>query len=659
MKEKSAENKLPLISIVIPVYNRQKQIERLLSALEQQTYKNIEIICVDDGSQDQSKNVIEKHMKKDPRVSLKKKENGGAVSAVCLGIHEMHGEYVCFIDSDDMVGEDYVQNFVDQLDEKYDFVAFGFYYENGICKKPYCLKESCSYSKDELDRYRNQVLVEYGNSKISNRFFIARWNKMYSRECIMKILPGYEKCIGVVLGEDSVFNYLLIKYARNGKTICTPNSYFYDIGDGNSVMRDTNYKKYFKSCEKAYVIFKEMLENDGFSERQALYLMYYHIFSIFSRMLSGNHTQFDLMYEELKKNKIYVRSLKQFIKDTKSKKQKLVSVLQLSVPTGKCYRWILKIGKKGKKKINIIHQCITFIKTNLKQKGLKKTLRGWKYQKRRLHASEDLWRELPNLEKQIVPMLNRYIGKITDLEKATVEKNVFVFWWDGFENAPIIVKKCLERTRQVFSGAQIITICKQNFKEYTTIAPQILQGFEEGKISIQTFSDILRFNLLKNHGGLWIDATIYFLKPYPMFDMLEDKSFESFTFYDTKDFLKYKDNNCSWSSYLQGARKGSVLIDAMDFIMQEYYLKYGDYGIYFFMDAVFMICKVAGVDNHILDRVNYCEGSAFSLSRMLDYKYDRVIVKDMERSPQKLYWWYKPKNLDKDTFYGHLFAEKQ
>ncbi|MDQ9760172.1 glycosyltransferase family A protein, partial [Acinetobacter baumannii] len=84
-------------------------------------------------------------MEKDARIILKTKENGGAVSAVCMGIRETRGEYICFVDSDDIVGIDYIQNYVDQLDKEYDFIAFGFYYEDGICKKPYYLKETRIY----------------------------------------------------------------------------------------------------------------------------------------------------------------------------------------------------------------------------------------------------------------------------------------------------------------------------------------------------------------------------------------------------------------------------------------------------------------------------------------------------------------------------------
>ena len=155
MKKKVTEKYSPLVSVIIPVYNRQNMIGGLLEALKQQTYKNLEIICIDDGSTDQSKSIIRRYMETDPRIILKEKQNGGAVSAVCLGIYEMRGDYVCFVDSDDLVGKDYIQNFVNQLDEKYDFVAYGFYYEDGICKKPYYLKESRTFSKNGWEVFKD------------------------------------------------------------------------------------------------------------------------------------------------------------------------------------------------------------------------------------------------------------------------------------------------------------------------------------------------------------------------------------------------------------------------------------------------------------------------------------------------------------------------
>ena len=84
---------------------------------------------------------------------------------------------------------------------------------------------------------------------------------------------------------------------------------------------------------------------------------------------------------------------------------------------------------------------------------MRKTLINWKYQRRRLHANEDLKRELPKLEKRIRPIIEQCSTKETDLQMATIEKNVFVFWWDGFETAPFIVKKMFGKNSTNFPGS--------------------------------------------------------------------------------------------------------------------------------------------------------------------------------------------------------------
>ena len=136
--------------------------------------------------------------------------------------------------------------------------------------------------------------------------------------------------------------------------------------------------------------------------------------------------------------------------------------------------------------------------------------------------------------------------------------------------------------------------------------------------------------------------------------MLEKKSYDSLAFRDTSEFLTYMGSKGSWSSYLQAARKGATLGEIMENIFQKYYLQYGDYEIYFFIDAALMICKIMGIDDHVLDKVNYCEGSAFALSKILDQPYDEEVMKDLERIPQKLYWWYKAENENELTFFKRL-----
>ena len=99
----------PLISIVIPVYNVEAYLERCLDSVLAQTYQNLEIILVDDGSTDSSTQVVDRYAHKDSRVVVIHQTNGGLSNARNHGINVANGEYLTFIDSDDYVATDYVE----------------------------------------------------------------------------------------------------------------------------------------------------------------------------------------------------------------------------------------------------------------------------------------------------------------------------------------------------------------------------------------------------------------------------------------------------------------------------------------------------------------------------------------------------------------------
>lgn len=99
--------KTPLISVIIPVYNTSLAIRRLLAILLMQTYENLEIICVDDGSTDDSLEQMQRMAEKDARLKILHKENGGASSARNFGLDHATGDYISFLDSDDLITLDY------------------------------------------------------------------------------------------------------------------------------------------------------------------------------------------------------------------------------------------------------------------------------------------------------------------------------------------------------------------------------------------------------------------------------------------------------------------------------------------------------------------------------------------------------------------------
>lgn len=119
MKKNSTE---PVISIIIPIYNVEKYLKRCLDSVEKQIYTNLEIILINDGSTDNSLEIAEEYAKKDSRIKIYSEANHGLSAARNLGLKQVTGEYITFIDSDDYVSNDYV-SYLYSLLEKNNFTA--------------------------------------------------------------------------------------------------------------------------------------------------------------------------------------------------------------------------------------------------------------------------------------------------------------------------------------------------------------------------------------------------------------------------------------------------------------------------------------------------------------------------------------------------------
>ncbi|MDO4729580.1 MAG: glycosyltransferase family 2 protein [Candidatus Saccharibacteria bacterium] len=120
-------NEKPLISIIVPIYNVEDCVEKCVDSILAQSYKNIEIFLVDDGSGDRSGVICDKYAKKDERVVVIHKKNGGLSSARNAGIKKMNGEYVSFVDGDDALKVDCIEKlYEDIVRENADVSACGF-----------------------------------------------------------------------------------------------------------------------------------------------------------------------------------------------------------------------------------------------------------------------------------------------------------------------------------------------------------------------------------------------------------------------------------------------------------------------------------------------------------------------------------------------------
>lgn len=315
------------VSIIIPVYNQEAYLNTSLSTVINQTYQNIEIIIVNDGSNDSSLAILKEYAEQDKRIRIIDKVNGGLVDAILAGLSQATGEYICFLDPDDYLGTGYISNFMNNIGDS-DFIAAGYYENNSGKIIEHSLKENKVYKKEELKHWRKMLLWEKGSAQISNRFFVSRWNKLYKTRCIKKIIEDFSQCRQISLGEDSLFTYLFLCSSSQGTVLKEPNEYYYNTSASNSMMSSNTIEMHLAKTNKAKNVFEIFLKKYGDSKEQALALYFFLIEALFQRLNNKNDTkrEFKYLYRILLEDKEYQKALNMLMISSRGKtKMKLLA----------------------------------------------------------------------------------------------------------------------------------------------------------------------------------------------------------------------------------------------------------------------------------------------------------------------------------------------
>ncbi|WP_133966030.1 glycosyltransferase family 2 protein [Eubacterium limosum] len=214
------KNKIPLISIVIPVYNAAPYLVRCLDSVVEQTIENIEIIIVNDGSTDNSLEICEMYKEKDKRVVLINKQNGGLSDARNVGINMAKGQYIGFVDSDDWIRKNMFERLYAPFLENsnVDIAVCGYALVELVDKRVYKRKQICTINKEET--YDSNIYkIVY--SKDSDRALeVPVWNKLYRK----KLFDNLKFEIGKI-NEDNLISLEL--YSKVKKIIHIPGYYYY------------------------------------------------------------------------------------------------------------------------------------------------------------------------------------------------------------------------------------------------------------------------------------------------------------------------------------------------------------------------------------------------------------------------------------------------
>lgn len=219
------------VSVIVPVYNVEKYLPKCLDSIVGQTYENLEIICVDDGSPDNSAEVLRAYAEKDSRIVIITKENGGLSSARNAGIKAATGDHIVFVDSDDWIDIETIKTAVTAAEnDGVDMVMWGYMREfKGKSIEKKIFDSDRIFNKDETRFYVHRRIVGLIGEELSAPTTLdslgTAWGKLYNTKKIKDNNLEFvdTKIIGT---EDLLFNTFYFGYVDNCKFINKPFSHY-------------------------------------------------------------------------------------------------------------------------------------------------------------------------------------------------------------------------------------------------------------------------------------------------------------------------------------------------------------------------------------------------------------------------------------------------
>lgn len=235
----------PLVSIIIPIYKVEKYLDKCIESVVNQTYANLEIILVDDGSPDNCPAICDEWAKKDSRIMVIHKENGGLSSARNSGVAIAKGEWIGFIDSDDYI--------VPDMYEKMFLAVQESEAELCICGMKWVNEDGSKYENVLTSPIINEVLTkEVAFSKLVGLdyyYYVTSVNKLYKKELFEKVIFPEGK-----LHEDEFTAHLFFNECE--KIVCVQDELYFYVQHQNSIM---NAAYSIKRLDAVYAIYDRYL----------------------------------------------------------------------------------------------------------------------------------------------------------------------------------------------------------------------------------------------------------------------------------------------------------------------------------------------------------------------------------------------------------------
>lgn len=285
-----------LVSIIIPVYNVEKYLEKCIESMTNQSYKKLEIVLIDDGSTDQSVQICDKYAKKDKRIKVFHLENHGVSYARNYGLDLANGDYIGFVDSDDEIEEDMIQILVEHMEKEH-------------CDISICGVRNLEEQKDKIRKEEKSKIWKLSKKELLYELMYMKhiptcvWNKLFKKEVIKDIRFNEKRTIS----EDYEFLFDVIQKNKELR-ICYDSKKLYNwYSRKNSAtkknvllnLRDTSQvdQMYLNYVQKCYP------KLEGYAIRKCLYTYILHV-----KKLENESQKADIMNNIKKYETLFLKS---------------------------------------------------------------------------------------------------------------------------------------------------------------------------------------------------------------------------------------------------------------------------------------------------------------------------------------------------------------
>ena len=238
---------MPLFSVIVTVYNTEKYLKKCFESIINQSFKDLELIIINNDSTDNSEKIIMEYMEKDNRIKYWKKENEGVSSSRNLGISNASGKYFIFIDSDDYIDIDLLYNLKTYLDEEVDLIKYKL------------IKVDTNYN--ELERITGPVFNTISGEQAFNELFST--DILIDSPCIYAFNTQFYKDNGfefTLNREHEDFGLIPLIIAKSKSMISTEIYGYYYVQSSNSITRNNEYTRTLKKMEDSLVHYDNMIE---------------------------------------------------------------------------------------------------------------------------------------------------------------------------------------------------------------------------------------------------------------------------------------------------------------------------------------------------------------------------------------------------------------